>query len=291
VKSDLTVPFGRDLGTPGVKSLLDYDSPYTSIPMDPTPYRIEPTPTSFLEILPAIQRGVVYRYMRQTVRSNNAAPVAPGGLKPTSTYALSPVDGRLHVIAHVSDPMDKYVLSDGPSLTQFVQLEMVEGLHPAVEGQLLNGDGTGENLRGIANTSGIQTQPLVSDAILTARSAITKVEVLGFTPYYFVMNPLDWQAVETTQLAQVGVLNREGSRNGLPVDMAARSLSGVPVTVTTGVPCGTGYLLSSGVAQVATDGHIDTEWSSAINDDFGRNQVRLRVEGRFDLAVTHPSAS
>jgi hypothetical protein len=97
------------------------------------------------------------------------------------------VDGRLHVVAHVSEPIDKYVLSDGPSLAQFVQLEMVEGLHQAVEHQLIDGDGTGENLRGIANTSGIQTQPLVTDAILTARSAITKVEVLGFTPYYFVM--------------------------------------------------------------------------------------------------------
>jgi hypothetical protein len=68
--------------------------------------------------------------------------------------------------------------------------------------------------------------------------------------------------------------------------MAARRLWGVPVT--TAVPAGTGYLLSSGVAQIATDGGLHTEWSSAINDDFGRNQVRLRVEGRFDLAVTRP---
>ena len=185
--------------------------------------------------------------------------------------------------------MDKYVLADGPSLAQFVQLEMVDGLHHAVEAQIISGSGAGENLRGIANTPGIQTQALVTNPILTARSAITKVEVLGFTPYYFVLNPLDWQAVETTQLdAGQFVLNSEGSRNGVPVDMAARRLWGVPVTVTTGVPAGTGYLLSSGVAQVATDGRLDTEWSSAIDDDFGRNQVRLRVEGRFDLTVTRP---
>lgn len=289
VKSDLTTRFGSELGTPGLKSLVDLESPYTSIPMDPTPYRIEQAPTSFLEVLPAINRGVVYRYLRQTARANNAAPVAPGGLKPTSSYALEPVDGRLHVIAHVSEPIDKYGLSDGASLAEFVQLEMVDGLHDAVEGQLIHGDGTGENLRGIANTPGIQTQALVTNPILTARAAITKVEVLGYTPYYFVLNPLDWEAVETTQLdAGQFVLNGEGSRNGVPVDMAARRLWGVPVTVTTGVPAGTGWLLSSGVAQVATDGGLHTEWSSAIDDDFGRNQVRLRVEGRFDLAVTRP---
>jgi hypothetical protein len=84
------------------------------------------------------------------------------------------------------------------------------------------------------------------------------------------------------------VLNAEGSRNGVPVDMAARRLWGVPVTVSTGVTAGSGYLVSSGVAQVATDGRIESEWSSAIGDDFGRNQVRLRVEGRFDLTVTRP---
>lgn len=129
----------------------------------------------------------------------------------------------------------------------------------------------------------------MTNPILTARAAITKVEVLGFTPYYFVMNPLDWERIETAQLdAGQYVLNAEGSRNGVPVDMAARRLWGVPVTVTTGVASGTGYLLSSGVAQIVTDGQIATEWSNATADDFTRNQVRLRVEGRFDLSVTRP---
>jgi HK97 family phage major capsid protein len=290
MKADLTARFGSGLGGPGMKSLLDGDSTYVTVPMDPVPFRMEQAPTSLLEILPAVTRPVVHRYMRQTQRDNNAAPVAVGDLKPTSSYALSPVDGRLKVIAHISDPIDKYALEDGPSLASFVQLEMVDGLHQAVEAQLLAGDGTGENLTGLAHTSGIQTQSLVATSpILTGRAAITKVEVLGYTPAWFVLNPLDWEAVETTQLdAGQYALNAEGSRGGLPVDSAARRLWGVPVSISTGVPAGTGWLLSNGVANLATDGRIDTEWSNAIADDFGRNQVRLRVEGRFDLAVTRP---
>ena len=287
--SDLAAHFGKALGTPGMKALIDTADPYTSIPMDPTPYRIESTPNALLESLPAVNRGVVYRYMRQTTQTNNAAPVAAGALKPTSAYGLEPVDGRLRVIAHVSEPMDKYVLQDGPSLTQFVQMEMVDGLHRAVEVQLLSGDGLGENITGIANVSGIQTQAYNTDPILTARTAITKVESLGYTPAFFVLSPTDWEAVETQQLsAGQFVLNAEGSRNGVPVDSATRRLWGTPVTVSTGVTAGTGYLLSNGVAQVATDGRIDTEWSSAIGDDFQRNSVRLRCEGRFDLTVTRP---
>lgn len=91
--------------------------------------------------------------MKQTTRENNAAPAARGAVKPTSAFGLEPVEGRLRVIAHVSEPLDKYTLADGPSLVSFVELEMVDGLHAAVEAQLLAGDGVGENLRGLANTS------------------------------------------------------------------------------------------------------------------------------------------
>lgn len=289
LKSDLTARFGTALGMPGMKTLVGADDVVTTIPMDATVYRLGDAPTSLLEVLPAVTRPVAYRYMRQTTRTNNAAPVAPGALKPTSVYGLTPVDGRLHVIAHVSEPIDKYALQDGPSLAEFVQSEMVAGLHHAVEAQIVSGDGTGENLTGLANTSGIQTQTFTTNPVLTARAAVTKVEVLSFEPYYYVLNPQDWETVETTTLtAGQYVLNAEGARNGVPVDSAARRLWGVPVTVTTAVPAGTGYLLSNGAVQLVSDGALQTEQSSAFADDFGRNQVRLRVEGRFDLAVTRP---
>jgi HK97 family phage major capsid protein len=290
VKSHLTSRFGTALGTPGMKSLLDTDDPYTTIPMDSDVVRLGEPPTSLIEVLPAVTRPVQFRYMRQTTRTNNAAPVAIGQPKPTSLYGLVPVDGRLRVIAHISEPIDKYVLQDGPSLANFVQLEMVDGIHTAVETQVVSGDGTGENLTGLAHTSGTQTQSFTTNAVLTARAAVTKVEVLGFTAYYFVLNPIDWEAVETATLsAGQYVLNAEGSRSGLPIDSAARRLWGVPVTVTTAVPAGTGYLLSNSAVQLVSDGSLQTEQSTDYADDFGRNQVRLRVEGRFDLAVQRPA--
>lgn len=84
------------------------------------------------------------------------------------------------------------------------------------------------------------------------------------------------------------MLNAEGSRNGVPVDSASRRLWGVPVTVSTAVPAGTGYLLSNSAVQLATDGQIETEQSEATGDDFARNAVRLRCETRVDLAVLRP---
>lgn len=67
------------------------------------------------------------------------------------------------------------------------------------------------------------------------------------------------EAETTTLDAGQYVLNAEGSCNGVPVDSAARRLWGVPVTVTTAIPAGTGYLLSNGVTQLVTDGALQAE--------------------------------
>lgn len=69
-----------------------------------------------------------------------------------------------------------------------------------MENQIIAGDGVGENLTGLANTSGIQTQAYTTSPILTARAAVTKVEVLGFQPSVFAVNPTTWEAIETTSL-------------------------------------------------------------------------------------------
>jgi len=123
----------------------------------------------------------------------------------------------------------------------------VAGLHQALGTQIVSGDGMGENLTGLANVSGIQTQAFTTGPVLMARAAATKVQVLSFDPDYFVLNPTDLERVETATLdAGQYVLNAEGSRNGVPVD-SARRLWGVPVTESTAVPAGVGYLLSNGV--------------------------------------------
>lgn len=75
---------------------------------------------------------------------------------------------------------------------------------------------------------------------------------------------------------------------GSPVDRAARRLWGVPVAVTTQVAQGAGVLVSDGAAQVVTDGRTNMQWGRQ-NDDFSRNQLRARFEGRFGLETLRPT--
>ena len=51
-------------------------------------------------------------YVRQTVSTQNAAAVAVGALKPTSTYTIERVTATVSVIAHITEAIDRSLVSD-----------------------------------------------------------------------------------------------------------------------------------------------------------------------------------
>jgi HK97 family phage major capsid protein len=152
--------------------------------------------------------------------------------------------------------------------------------------QVINGAGTGENLTGLGSTSGIQTQAFVTNTFLTTRTAVNKLELLGVEGQAFVFHPTDWLAVETTTVGTGGAYLL--AEAGAPIDRIARKLWGVPVVLSTAATPGTAYLLGQDAVALFTDDQgVRVEWAM-VSDDFSRNQVRARCEGRFALAVARP---
>ena len=276
-----------DRGGFRVKALVGSGSQVTQAQTLTSPVALGQPATGLLDLLPVrfLEGGDEYSYLTQVTRTNNAAPVAPGAVKPTSVYTLQRVSRKLEVIAHVSEPIPEYWLADEPALNQFVSGEMGYGLQVAVEGQVLSGDGDSPNLLGLLEVSGIQTQAYHGSQILTVRSAITKVETMGYTASGLVLHALDWEAIETAADGEDRFFMTPGSN---PVDRAARRLWGVPVALTTRVAQGTGVLLSQGSASVVADPAVSMQWGR-VNDDFTRNQIRARVEGRFGVECYRPS--
>ena len=269
----------------GTKALLETGSVVTPVPLQSGIITDGKVPTSLLEMLPVtVRSGPTYRYLRQTVRTNRAAIVDPGNLKPTSVFTVEEVDGKLEVFAHLSEPIDKYLLSDAGELARFLETEMLYGLNLAVEGEILNGMGGAGHLSGILDND-IQTQFFTVDKVTTLRAAITKLEVLGYTASAFVLTPADWENIETTR-------NLAGNfdLNG-PVDRAARRVWGVPVVLSNGLIPGTALALDSSAATISTDAQgIETKWSDQSGDLFDYNQLKVRTEGRFNIDVVAPLA-
>lgn len=270
------------------KSLIGSGTATATIVAAPELAPMGTLPTSLLEVLPV--RAVsspTFRYLRGTARDMQAAPVAPGETKPTSTLGLTPVDERLRVIAHLSEAVDVYALADVPVLRAFLQDQLQRGLYEAVEGQVVSGDGEGENLLGIAGQSGIQTQAFTDNVLTTVRHAITASETLGYQPSVVVMSPQAWESVELATTSGSGAYHLESS----PVNAAERRIWGKRVVTSTRLPADAGFVLDTSQLTVYTDTQgVQARWSESHEDDFATNSARLRVEGRFALAVHQAQA-
>lgn len=290
----------KQVGPNGYKGVLANGTIAVNVPLNPEPVRADVPVLTLRQLLPNVQNTTGrFAYLRQTVRTNNAAVVAQGAMKPTSIYTLARVDDRVRTIAHLSEPIAKQDLDDVGMLRQFIDQEMRLGLDLALEDEVLNGDGTGEHMTGIANVSGSQSQAFVTDVLTTTRKAVTKLERYGYMAgAAFIMTPEDWEAVEL--LADNEARFYYGGPQNT-VDPAARRLWGAPVVVTDAATTGTAYLADwrQMKLHVRQDGVLD--WSENVYDpdalgsgvgasDFQRNMLRFRFEGRFGLEILRPSS-
>lgn len=271
----------RQLGGYGRKSLVATGTTITTVSMDPDPIVEGIIPTTVLEALHTqVRADPVYRYMRQTLRDNNAAIVAPGATKPTSVVSVESITGELQVFAHISEAVDEYLLKDAEPLASFLSTQLLYMLREAVEEEVLNGDGSTGHLRGILNASGIQTQAFVTDAVTTLRRAALQLESVGHSADLYIVNAGDWATIETQRVTS-------GSFDlGGPIDRATQKLWGTQVVTSTRIAAGTALALDRDAVGIDTDGVIETKWDQSTG--FEKNQVRARVEGRFGLSVFQP---
>lgn len=165
------------------------------VPLETDVVALSSTPRSLLELIPVrmltggFGTGNSFSFLRQTVRTNNAAPVADGALKPSSVFTLAEIEDRVRVIAHLSDPVPERYFADHAALEDFLQAEMEAGILDALQEQVVNGDGTGENLTGILATSGVITQVFATDRLTSIRKGLTQLQATGVTPNALVLNP------------------------------------------------------------------------------------------------------
>jgi HK97 family phage major capsid protein len=229
------------------------------------------------DVLPVVQHATQeFSYLRQTTRTNAAAVVAAGALKPTSVYPVVRVKSSLAVIAHLSEGIPRHWLIDNVSLETFLDSELRYGLATAVEAKVL---------ADVNGTSGIQTVAYATSVLATLRKGITALEVAGHTPSAYVLHPTDWEGVELALASQAAV-----EHLSLPYDPATRRLFGLPVVVTTAATAGAGHVLASDEVALDTDTRgVDVQWSeNATADSFGKNLVFARCESRYATSVFSP---
>ena len=109
-----------------------------------------------LDLIPRLQTDSdMIEYVREDTFTNNAAMTAEAtattgttGTKPESVLAFSSQTSPVRTLAHWI-PVTNKTLSDAPQIRGIINSRLLLGLTLALETQILNGDGTGENFLGI----------------------------------------------------------------------------------------------------------------------------------------------
>jgi HK97 family phage major capsid protein len=230
--------------------------------------------------------------------TNNAAMVADRsgaafGAKPQSGLKFTGHQAPVRTMAHW-EAAHRNVLADEPQLRSIIDNELMYGLRLLEDDQLLNGDGSGENLEGILEVSGIQTYDWSSGASTpvpdTKADAIRRAATLSFLAYYeptgVIMHPTDWEQIELSK-----------DLNGQYLVAVSVALGGtprlwrIPVIDTPAMDQGTALVGAFGTAaQIYDRDSASIRISEQHADFFVRNAIVILAEQRLALAVKRPEA-
>jgi HK97 family phage major capsid protein len=143
-----------------------------------------------------------FPYMEETGYTNAAAETSEGGTYGEAALTFTERTASIGKIS-VFLPATDEVLEDGDNLAAYVDARLGFMLRQRLELQMLVGNGTSPNLRGIVNVAGVQSQAKGADSAAVAiRKAKTKVRVPGYgQPDLVVMHPTNSEGLDTTAAA------------------------------------------------------------------------------------------
>lgn len=224
------------------------------------------------------------------------ASVAEGAQKPYVRFAdLDIVTESLSKIAALTKLSDE-MIADFGFVADWINNQLIYELSVVEEKQLISGDGTGSNVRGILNRSGIQTVTSAKKAnwFDDLYSAISKVaQATPLTADGIIMNTADYEVLRLAkdgngQYIAGGPFQGQYGVGGILVDPP---VWGYRTVVTNNIPKGTALVgaFRQG-STILRKGGLRVDSSNTNADDFEKNLVTLRAEERIGLMVPLPSA-
>lgn len=239
-------------------------------------------------------QGNAISYLVEAAMEGDFATVAEGAAKP-QIHFLNPtqVTDALKKIAGFIKLTDEF-LEDADFLKSEIDNRLLYRLAFFEEQQLLNGNGTGQNLTGVLNRSGVQTEASAgpddnADALFRA---MTKIDVNSGLPVDgIVIHPLDYQAFRLQRDANDqyyggGFFAGQYGQGGVPMQPP---LWGQRTVVTPAIAQGTVAVGSwTLAATMYRKGGIRVEAATQHASDFTSNQVTIRAEERVALACRVP---
>jgi HK97 family phage major capsid protein len=271
--------------------VADYSTPAAGIPPDfrgIIPYRVRP-----LTLLDLIPTGTTdsnsVEYVKVTGRPSGAVETAELATKAATGLQTTDATAPVRTIAAYMK-MSRQSMDDQAGVVTIVNGLLPYEVRRRIEAQILAGDGVGQNIRGILNTSGIASPAATAgdnaaDAILRG---ITTLSLSDRDANFVAANPTDMQALLLTK-ATTGeyIYGAPGGVSGSYTGATVWGLTMTPSRIVTGKAPLVGD--SAGCTILVREG-INVKTSDSDQDDFVKNRVTILAETRLAFPVWYPVA-
>lgn len=227
-----------------------------------------------------------YVYMEETTFTNNAAEALEGGTYGEAALALTEQSSTVRKVA-VFLPVTDEQLEDEAGVSAYINRRLSFMVRQRLDGQILTGNGTAPNLRGVNNVVGIQTQAKGADPVFDAiLKGATKVKVTGRAmPDAVVFHPNDWQDVRLTRTADgIYIL-------GNPNEAGPSSIWGMRVVESDAQTENTAVIGDwANYSLLAVRRGIDVQVSNSHSTYFVEGKQAVRADMRAALVFFRPEA-
>jgi HK97 family phage major capsid protein len=243
-------------------------------------------PIELLDFIPTVtttQSSITY--MEETTFTNAAVEVTEGSAKPEAALALTERTAVVRKIA-VFLPVTDEQLEDVGAVREYLNSRLGFMVRQRLAGQIVAGDGSAPNIRGILNVVGIQTQAKGADPTPDAvYKAITKVRVTGQAePDAFVTHPNDWQDIRLLRTTDGIYIWGNPSEAGPEMIWGLNVVQAQAMTENTGV---VGAWRTYSTLFVRRGLTVETGYNS---DDWTKNKQTIRAEMRAVPVFWRPAA-
>lgn len=226
-----------------------------------------------------------YKYMLETTFTNNAAETAEGGTYAESALALTEEITPIQKIATFLPVTDEQ-LEDVDGIAAYLENRLRFMVMQRLDSQILVGNGSTPNLKGLNNISGIQTQAKGSDPTPDAiYKAMTLLRTVGrVVPNAVIINPLDWQDVKLLKTTD-GIYIW-----GSPTDVGPDRIWGLNVALSDSQTQNTAIVADLTFTQLLIRRDLEVQISNSHSTFFVEGKQAVRVDMRVGLVVTRPQA-
>jgi HK97 family phage major capsid protein len=292
IKADFEIPFvfSRTTGDPATTTGL------TSIQKLPGVVTLGQQPLRIADLMVQTPtNNTTIRYISENSLTNAATAVAENGALPEATWDLVETDAvvrKYSVIGRVTTEM----FEDYEAVRAYINNRLAYMVAIKEDNALLNADASSNQIKGILQFTGIQTQAQNTDTALDALyKAINKVRTVGFfEPDAIVLNPVDLQnfRLMKDKNGQYYFGGPFTGSYGQPGQAGfVLMIWGLPVVWTNSIAAGTALVGAFRMgAQIFRKAVLGIEITNSDASDFANNRIAIRANSRLTLANFRPAA-